>query len=106
MKTLLRFALASVIPLVALHAQPNSATGTVSGRVFNPATGAYLRNAEVRVSGTDRFVVTDDSGSFRIPDLPAGPATLTVNFTGYQTATVPVTILPGQTISQVIDVTS
>src|SRR5687767_8775115 len=114
MKTLLYFAFAYAILLGALHAQPNAPTrpepvaraGAVSGRVFNPATGEYVRNAEVRVSGTDRLVVTDDSGSFRIPDLPAGTAMLSVSFTGYNTATARVAVQPGQTVAQVIELTS
>src|SRR3954468_13960605 len=33
------------------YAQP-AASGTITGRVFNAATGEYVRNAEVRVQGT------------------------------------------------------
>jgi hypothetical protein len=34
-----------------LQAQSGS-TGTVNGRVFNPPTGEYVRDAEVRIHGT------------------------------------------------------
>jgi hypothetical protein len=40
---------------IALHAQGN---GTIAGRVFNPANGEYVRNAEVRLQGTARLVAT------------------------------------------------
>ncbi|MES2692923.1 MAG: TonB-dependent receptor [Verrucomicrobiota bacterium] len=106
MKTLSRFALLCAMPVAALHAQAPAATGVVTGRVFNPATNEYVRNAEVRVDGTDRMVVTDDSGTFRLPDLPAGTATLSVSFAGYRTAVVPVTVIAGQTITQAVDLTS
>jgi len=40
----------------------SAATGTLSGRVFNPATGEFVRNAEVRVAGTDRLTYTGKGG--------------------------------------------
>ena len=40
----------------------SAATGTLSGRVFNPATGEFVRNAEVRVAGTDRLAYTGEGG--------------------------------------------
>lgn len=43
-----------------LHAAA-SATRTVTGRVFNPATGNYVASAEVRIAGTGLLVSTDAS---------------------------------------------
>src|SRR5688572_32486861 len=51
-------------------------TGTVVGRIFNPATGEYVRNAEVRVQGTSLLVYSDADGTYRISNLPSGPLTL------------------------------
>ena len=50
-----------------------TATGAITGRVQNEATGQYLNNARVTVKGTDLAVFTDDTGSFRLPQVPAGP---------------------------------
>ena len=72
-----------------------SGTGTVSGRVFNPATGEYVRNAEVRLQGTARMVTTESDGSFTIPNVPAGPATVVVSYTGYENANANVNVPPG-----------
>ena len=43
-----------------------SATGSISGRVQNEATGLYLNNARISVKGTNLDVLTDEFGSFRI----------------------------------------
>lgn len=81
-------------------------TGTITGRVFNPATGDYVRNAEVRLQGTNRVVATEGDGSFRLDDVPAGSATLTVVFSGYTTATETIAVAPGQTATREISLTS
>jgi hypothetical protein len=83
-----------------------SAAGEIVGRVFNPATGEYVRNAEVRLQGTDRLVTTEADGSFRIPGVPAGPATITVTYTGYQTATETFTVAAGQTATREVSLSS
>src|SRR5688572_8597414 len=87
---------------VSAVAQPNAGGGTIEGRVFNPLTGEYLRNAEVRVQGTEIIAITEVDGRFRL-NLPAGPATLAVNYTGYQPATANVIVGAGQTVSQNFD---
>jgi len=50
------------LPLPALAQTGN--VGSVSGRVFNPATGDYFRNAEISISGTALTAVSDDNGAF------------------------------------------
>ncbi|MBI5769362.1 MAG: TonB-dependent receptor [Verrucomicrobia bacterium] len=82
----------SLVPL-ALRAQP--ATGTVSGRVFNPATGEYVRNAEVTATGTDLSTFTADDGSFSLSNVPAGTVTVRVAYTGYETATAQLNLTAG-----------
>lgn len=42
------------------------ATGTISGRVYNPATGEYIRNAEVRIQGTQISATTEDGGYYTL----------------------------------------
>ena len=56
--------------------------GSISGRVQNVDTGQYLNNARVVVRGTDRAVFTDETGTFRLAGVPAGPAVLEVSYTG------------------------
>lgn len=62
--------------VIGASAQPR--TGTVAGRVLNPATGDYVLSARVSVKGTDLVVLTDATGSYELGHVPAGPVTLRV----------------------------
>ncbi len=83
-----------------LFAQPAPTTGTIEGRVLNAATDRYLNNARVSVVGTDRSVFTDAYGGYRIYDVPAGPVTLNVFYSGLPAQEVRVNVSAGQTVSQ------
>lgn len=74
--------------------------GGLSGAVLDPATGAYMRNAIVRVvasDGHDHSTTSGDRGEYRLNDLPAGPARVTVSFTGYPDKTLAVDVAPDET---------
>jgi hypothetical protein len=62
-------------------------TGRIAGRVVTAEGGRPVRRARVAISGTDlpggRAALTDDSGTFDFPTLPAGRYTLNVSKTGY-----------------------
>lgn len=92
------------LPLTAF-AQP-SGTGTITGRIVNPATGEYVRNAQVRIESTGTSVASESGGTYRIADVPAGPVTLVVTFTGYAPARATVMVAPGATIAQDFELTS
>ena len=51
-----------------------AATGVISGRVFNPATGEYVRNVEVRIEGTQQIALSKDGGHYRLTNAPIGGA--------------------------------
>jgi len=70
-------------------------TGTISGRIFNPASGQYIRNAQIRVPATGQTAVSEDDGSYRLSPVPAGPVSVVVNYTGYQSVTATVQVSPG-----------
>lgn len=90
----------------AVIVTPDSGTGTVAGVVLNPSTGAYVANAEVRVEGTNLLAVTDRQGAFRLDTVPAGPATITVTFTGYTTVREALIVRSGETITREINIKS
>ncbi|MBI5769380.1 MAG: TonB-dependent receptor [Verrucomicrobia bacterium] len=92
--------------LLQLPAQPTAATGTIQGRVFNPVSREYVGNAEVRLGGTDRVVFTENDGTFSIPGVAAGPASITVTFSGYSPAIESFTVSAGQTAVREINLTS
>ncbi len=86
--------LALALPCLALA---QAATGTITGRVLNPATNEYIRNAEVRIEGTPQIAITEDGGYFRLLNAPAGEVTLTATYTGHQSASAKVNVTAGAT---------
>src|SRR5215213_8967056 len=70
-------------------------TGVISGRVQNVVTGNYLNKARVTVKGTDLVTYTDESGSYRLVDVPNGSVTLEVFYTDLDTQQIPLTVSPG-----------
>ena len=95
---LLGLALAS--PLASLIFAQSAGTGRITGRVFNPATQEFVRNAEVSVAGTDLVVFSDGDGSYVLPNVPAGPVTVAVAYTGYERSTAALTVTAGATATR------
>jgi TonB-dependent receptor len=91
--------------VLTLSAQP-ATPGTITGRVFNPNTGEYLRNAQVRIVETGQTAVSEGGGEFRLAPVRPGTATVTVTYTGYRTATATVTVAPGAAVTQDFDLVS
>ena len=90
---------------LSVHAQAPG-TGSIQGRVFNPATGEYVRNAEIRLQGTDRVVYSEEGGSYRMDQVPAGSAALEVAFSGYHTVTAAVNVAAGATVTRDFELVS
>eukprot|EP01035_Chromulina_nebulosa_P045428 gene45428-61551_t len=110
---LLRLAPAPRVALVAATALlatgsafAQAATGSISGRIYNPATREYVRNAQVRISGTDLLTESEADGSFTFSAVPAGTVTLTVTYTGYTAAPDTFTVTPGATAVREISIAS
>ncbi len=87
-------------------AQTATGSGVVQGRVFNPSTGEYVRNAEIRLKGTERVTYSEEGGAYQIANVPAGSATLEVAFTGYQTTAAAVTVTAGAIATRDFELTS
>lgn len=81
------------------------AVGTVTGRVSNQATKDLLPGAIVAVEDTNLSTTSGRDGTFRI-EVPAGSRTLTISFTGLDTARIPVEVEAGGTIAQNVQLTS
>ena len=86
-------------------AQP-APTGTITGRVYNPAAQEYVRNAEVRIEGSDRAVFTESDGSFQFDRVPAGEVAVTVSYSGYNTVRHAFIVTAGQTAVREINLVS
>lgn len=95
--------LLALVGSVAALAQSASGSGTILGRVFNPATQEYVRNAEVAIPGTNLVTYTADDGSYSLSGVPAGQVTLSVIYTGYVPATAQLTVGVGLTTTRDFD---
>jgi iron complex outermembrane receptor protein len=87
------FALAlgsTLAPTQAADAPAGAAT--ISGRVQNASTGQFLNNARVVIKGTDTVAFTDETGSYRLPNVPPGPVVLEVFYTGMAPQQIPLTV--------------
>src|SRR5262245_41437645 len=58
------------------------ATGSLSGRVSDAATGKSLQGAVVRVIGTTASAYTDANGRFTLPGVPAGTQRVEIDYVG------------------------
>ncbi len=68
-------------------------TGSVSGRVTDAKTGQGVPSARVTLNGTGLGGLTNDSGGFRITNVPPGTYTLTVRRVGYAQGLGSVTVV-------------
>ena len=102
------FILLIVVGVAASHGADSSvrASGAVTGRVENSATGQYLNNARVAVAGTDLVAFTDQSGIYHLTGVPAGPIVLRVYYTGLEPRDVAAQIGSGATAVQDVDLAS
>jgi len=69
------------------RSQTSGHTGAITGRVFNPSTGEYIRNAEVRIHGTPQVAVSEDGGYYRLINAPIGEITLVASYIGHESVT-------------------
>ncbi len=81
----------------AARAQPAAGNAGLTGRILNEATGQYLNNVRVTVKGTDIAVFTDETGTFRLTGLPAGPVTVEAFYSGLDPAQAAVELRAGET---------
>jgi TonB-dependent receptor len=83
-----------VLPFLAsaLFAQ---ATGSVTGRVYDQATGRSLQGAVVRIAGTNASDYTDSEGRFRISGVRPGPANVEIEYVGLDPMSQSITVSAG-----------
>ena len=102
LSTTLFCALLALAP--ALQAQTSAAA--ITGRVFNPASGEYIRNAQIRVESTGEVISSEDGGNYRISPVAPGPVKLVVTYTGFRTITTTVQVAPGATVTRDFELVS
>lgn len=82
------------------------AKGRVIGRVVNKATGQYLSNAMVTIEGTTIEALTDSTGTYRLDNVPAGSARITVAYTGLDKKTQDVSVAAGSQATSDFELTA
>lgn len=102
----LALVLGAVVCFVATTSAQSSGTGTITGRVLSPASGLYLRNAEVRIVGTNLSATTEDGGIYTIFGIPPGEVQISVNYTGYRQETAKISVVAGATVTRDFDLVS
>lgn len=80
-------------------------TGSIFGRVFDPTTGDYLRNARIWLDGR-QVTTSTDRGEFRITGVSAGSHEIVVEFTGYSPERKQVDVVAGQTAEPLFEMFS
>ena len=78
-------------------ATSGAATTQISGRVKNAVNGQYLNNARITIKGSAIVVFTDQSGTYRLHQIPRGPLVLEVFYTGMEPQAIALN-LTGQTV--------
>jgi hypothetical protein len=75
---------------ISISAWAQLPTGTILG-VVKDSSGAVIPDSAVTIHSTEtdltRKAVTDSSGSYRVPALPVGHYTITIEHTGFKTVT-------------------
>ena len=74
-------------------------SGTIAGKVTERQTQRPLTGAQVRILGGTRGTVTDDSGSYRIVNVPPGAVQLSVQRLGYGPQSRSVVVTSGSTVT-------
>ncbi len=102
-----RNALAVVFALCAplVHAQSAAPVGAIVGKVFNPATKEFVRNAQIKVLETGLLAISGDEGGYAL-SVPPGRNTVVVTFTGYRAVQVTVEVPRGASVTRDIELIS
>jgi hypothetical protein len=84
----------------ALTPDTGATTGTITGVVKNSANNQPVSGVTVTVAGTNLSTSSGGDGSYTLSNVPAGAQTLNASKSGFRTATVPVTVTAGQSLTQ------
>src|ERR1700758_628712 len=82
---------------LGLPVSAQSGKGAVTGTVRDSGS-SILSGALVELLPLGRKVVSDDTGKFRITDVPAGEYTLSVSYVGLSVANAQVVVSAGQEV--------
>lgn len=94
------------VGLLLLLAAPSLfASGVLKGKITDKLSKDPLPGATVLIKGTSLGAPSNLDGIYSIPNAPAGAQTLVVSYVGYETKSVSVTVIEGETVQQDVDLT-
>ncbi|MBD3276422.1 MAG: TonB-dependent receptor [Candidatus Marinimicrobia bacterium] len=77
----------------------NINAAVIEGQLNNASTNEPLFGANVFLVGTNHGAATDDNGSFRVEDIPAGRYTLVASYVGYEQYSEKVNLSANESLS-------
>ena len=77
--------------------------GTIMGVVSDGASAQLLESASVKLDDNPEGVLTNEDGRYVMIGVPAGSHTLTVEIIGYESVTVEVEVVAGETLERNIE---
>jgi TonB-linked SusC/RagA family outer membrane protein len=85
--------------LLAWNAQDVAAqsAGAIRGRITEAGTNQPISGVQISIVGTQRGTITDQSGAFLIPAVPAGQREVRIMHIGFQSSTRTVNVVAGET---------
>jgi iron complex outermembrane recepter protein len=91
-------ALTFVAILIAggVRAADSTAAGSIVGSVSSTGTHNMLQGAVVSIPALNRHEITDNAGTFVVPQLPAGELQIVISYTGFNDERRTVTVRSGE----------
>lgn len=83
-----------------------AARGTLAGVVSNLGTANLLQGARVEIVALGRFVFTDNTGRFSLPDIPTGTHEVTASYIGLEPLKFVVAFTAGPPVRRDFELTS
>lgn len=83
------------------HPNTPATDSGVRGVVLDSVTGQPVPVAGVSVEGTTKTDTTDAQGRFEMKNVPAGPRTLVVTRSGYETKRIAINVVPAGVVAEV-----
>ncbi len=102
----LMFAVASMLLLALASPALRAAAGSLGGNVSNAGTGDLLTGAQVSLPSLGLVVLTDNTGRYSIPEVPAGTHQVVVTYTGLDPLKQEVAVGDGQRLTRDFEMTT
>jgi TonB-linked SusC/RagA family outer membrane protein len=73
--------------------------GAIRGRITEAGSGQPISGVQISITGTQRGTITDQTGAYLIPGVPAGQREVRITHIGFGSATRTVTVVAGESVT-------